>query len=62
MSGFSEVLQTFGGGIGQIAIHGTNNPSSVGADVSNGCIRLRNEDIARVAELTSVGSPVSIVA
>jgi lipoprotein-anchoring transpeptidase ErfK/SrfK len=61
VSGFSEVLMTFGGGIGQIAIHGTNNPSSVGDDVSNGCIRLRNDDIARVAELTSVGTPVTIV-
>ncbi len=61
VSGFSEVHQTFGGGIGQIAIHGTNNPSSVGDDVSNGCIRLRNDDIARVAELTSVGTPVTIV-
>lgn len=62
VSGFSEVLMTFGGGIGQIAIHGTNNPSSVGDDVSNGCIRLRNDDIARVATLVGVGTPVSVVA
>lgn len=61
VSGFSEVHMTFGGGIGQIAIHGTNNPSTVGDDRSNGCIRLRNDDMVRLDELTSVGTPVSIV-
>jgi len=62
VSGFSEVLQTFGGGIGQIALHGWNNPATVLGDVSNGCVRMRNEDIARVAELAPLGTPVSIVA
>ena len=61
VSGFSEVHQTFGGGIGQIAIHGTNNPSSVGDAVSNGCIRLRNEDIARVFEMLVEGKSTVVV-
>ena len=29
----------------QIAIHGTNSPSSIGKRVTHGCIRLRNKDI-----------------
>jgi lipoprotein-anchoring transpeptidase ErfK/SrfK len=62
VSGFSEVLHSFGGGIGQIAIHGWNNDSVMGRHVSNGCIRMRNPDIARVAELTGLGTPVRIVA
>ena len=62
VSGFSEVLYSFGGGIGQIAIHGWNNDSVMGRNVSNGCVRMRNVDIARVAELTGLGAPVKIVA
>jgi len=62
VSGFSEVLHSFGGGIGQIAIHGWNNDSVMGQHASNGCIRMRNVDIARVAELTGLGTPVKIVA
>lgn len=62
VAGFSEVHQTFGGGIGQIALHGWNNPNTVLGDVSNGCVRMVNEDIARVAELAPLGTPVQIVA
>jgi len=29
----------------QIAIHGTNNPSSIGRWATHGCIRLRNRDV-----------------
>lgn len=62
VSGFSEVYQRFGGGIGQMALHGWNNDSVMGKAVSNGCIRMRNADIARVAELAPLGTPVDIVA
>ena len=62
VSGFSEVFKTFGGGIGQIAIHGTNNPSSIGGTVSNGCIRMLNAAWIQVASLASNGTPVSIQA
>lgn len=61
VAGFSEVYQSFGGGIGQIALHGWNNPNVVGDDVSNGCVRMRNEDIAALADLAPLGTPVSIV-
>ena len=62
VSGFSEVYKTFGGGIGQIAIHGTNNPGSIGGTVSNGCIRMLNAAWIQVASLTANGTPVSIQA
>ena len=61
MSGFSEVLERFAGGIGQIAIHGWNDDSVMGRAASNGCIRMRNADIAVVAELAPLGTPVRIV-
>jgi lipoprotein-anchoring transpeptidase ErfK/SrfK len=61
VSGFSDVLKSFGGGPGQIAIHGTNQPQFIGTKISNGCVRMKNADVTRVAELTTVGSPVSIV-
>ena len=35
---------TLSGG-GEYAIHGTNNPSSIGGYVSYGCIRMHNSDI-----------------
>ena len=60
VSGFSEVLKSFGGGIGQIAIHGTNSSRSVGGNVSNGCIRMLNAAFKEVAALAPDGTPVSI--
>ena len=34
----------------QIAIHGTNNPSSIGKWATHGCIRLRNRDIEELVK------------
>lgn len=34
----------------QIAIHGTNNPSSIGKRATHGCIRLRNRDIEELVK------------
>jgi hypothetical protein len=42
------------------ALHGTNNPSSIGRSVSHGCIRLRNEDIAKLYEIVPLGTPIYI--
>lgn len=42
------------------ALHGTNNPSSIGQAVSHGCVRLRNEDIEKLYEMVAVGTPVYI--
>ena len=62
LSGFSEALETFGGGIPVIAIHGTNRPELVGGAHSNGCIRVPNEVIRSLVELVPMGTPVEIVA
>jgi lipoprotein-anchoring transpeptidase ErfK/SrfK len=39
-------------------IHGTAEPSSVGHVQSHGCVRLTNWDVARLASLVRVGTPV----
>lgn len=60
LSGFSEVYTTFAGGDGALAIHGTNDPSGLGRDVSHGCIRMSNEGISRLAGLLPLGVPVEV--
>jgi lipoprotein-anchoring transpeptidase ErfK/SrfK len=42
------------------ALHGTNQPQSIGQAVSHGCIRLRNEDIQRLHETVPVGTAVYV--
>ncbi|HUF28855.1 MAG TPA: L,D-transpeptidase [Gemmatimonadaceae bacterium] len=42
------------------ALHGTNQPSSIGRAVSHGCIRLRNEDIETLYHMVPLGTPVYI--
>jgi lipoprotein-anchoring transpeptidase ErfK/SrfK len=60
LSGFSDVHQTFNGGPGQLGIHGTNQPQLIGQKVSNGCIRMRNDDITALAEVLPLGVPVEV--
>ena len=60
LSGYSEVLTTFAGGDGQIAIHGTNQPSLIGTPASHGCIRVDNGTISKLARLLPLGTPVRI--
>ncbi len=62
LSGFSETLTTFAGGDGVIGIHGTNDPSSLGTDVSHGCIRVANDIIESMAGIIPLGTPVVIQA
>jgi hypothetical protein len=62
VSGFSNVLTDFGGGIGQIAIHGTNQPELRGTAASHGCIRITNDAIMKLTWLAPTGTPVEIVA
>ena len=42
------------------ALHGTNQPATIGRSVSHGCIRLRNEDMVRLYDMVAVGTPVYI--
>lgn len=62
LSAYSNVLQTFGRGDGQIGIHGTNQPGLLGQGVSHGCIRMRNATIVKLANILPQGVPVDIVA
>jgi lipoprotein-anchoring transpeptidase ErfK/SrfK len=43
-------------------IHGTNEPETIGHDVSAGCIRMRNEDVVDLYERTPVGTKVIVLA
>lgn len=60
LSGFSDVVLDFNGGDGVIGIHGTDDPSSIGSDVSRGCIRLTNEAIMELVTFLPLGTPVEI--
>jgi lipoprotein-anchoring transpeptidase ErfK/SrfK len=44
----------------ELAIHGTNNPGSIGGFVSWGCIRMHNRDIMDLYDRVSVGTRVVI--
>ncbi|MGE3621452.1 MAG: L,D-transpeptidase [Acidimicrobiia bacterium] len=61
LSGHSDVLTEFAGGDGQIGIHGTDDPSSIGRDVSHGCVRVPNDVATRLTGLVPLGTPVTIV-
>lgn len=43
-----------------VGIHGTNDPASIGKDVSHGCIRVPNDVVVRMATLLPLGTPVEI--
>lgn len=60
LSGFSETLTSFGAGDGRLGIHGTDDPASIGADVTHGCIRLTNAAVTQLAETVPLGTPVLI--
>jgi hypothetical protein len=55
----SAVLTDWPAG-GFIGIHGTNQPDLLPGAVSHGCIRMRNADILRLADLMPVGTPLTI--
>ena len=41
-------------------IHGTNDPSSIGKEVSKGCIRMYNQDVLELSRIVPVGTIVTI--
>ncbi|MFQ3616429.1 MAG: L,D-transpeptidase [Cyanobacteriota bacterium] len=45
---------------GVIGFHGTPTVSSIGQAASNGCVRLRNEDVLALYALVEVGTPVRV--
>ena len=46
---------------GSYGIHGTDNPSSIGKNVSNGCIRMYNKDVIEIFNQVSVNTVVKIL-
>ena len=44
----------------QLGIHGTDQPGSIGKNVSRGCIRVHNGVIRRLVRIIPVGTPVVI--
>ena len=59
-SAYSETLETFDGGLPVIAFHGTNQPDLIGTQASNGCIRMPNDVVTRLAETLPAGTPVTV--
>lgn len=59
ISAFSNVLTGWTQG-GPIAIHGTNQPWSIGFRATNGCIRLHNHVLKRLFRATPAGTPVVV--
>ena len=45
----------------EYAIHGTNQPSSIGTFASYGCIRMLNEDMMDLFQRVTVGTRVMVV-
>lgn len=44
-----------------LGIHGTREPDSIGKDVSQGCVRMLNEEVKEIFELATPGMEVSIL-
>jgi lipoprotein-anchoring transpeptidase ErfK/SrfK len=42
-------------------IHGSNEPWTIGTNVSSGCIRMRNEDVSDLYERVKVGTKVVVI-
>jgi len=42
-------------------IHGTNNPATIGHQVSSGCIRLTNDDVTDLYARVKVGTKVVVL-
>ena len=60
LSAWSSVLDQFGTGDGQIALHGTRDPAGLGRALSHGCVRLHDRSVTMLAGLLPLGTPVTI--
>jgi hypothetical protein len=64
LTAFSPTVLTFGGGPGQVALHGRDGASladPLGSARSHGCIRMPNDGIRLIARVAREGTPVEIV-
>jgi hypothetical protein len=60
-SAYSETINSFDGGLPQVAFHGTNRPQLIGTRASNGCIRMPDDVDLKLASVLPAGTPVTIV-
>lgn len=56
-----DIISRFPDTGGQVGIHGTNDPGSLPGRVSNGCIRLRNENVDQLQTTVPLGTPVDVI-
>ena len=61
LSFFSEVLDSFGGGLPRVAIYGTHIPERVGEALTNASVRVPNDIIELIAREAPVGTVVNFV-
>jgi lipoprotein-anchoring transpeptidase ErfK/SrfK len=60
---FSNVLESFGGGPGRVAIHGRAGASlrdPLGSARSHGCVRIENRRISWIVDKVPAGTPIRI--
>lgn len=62
LSAYSEQLQSFQGGLPNIALHGTNQPELIGQAVSSGCVRVPNDVITTIFNSAPLGTIFEITA
>jgi lipoprotein-anchoring transpeptidase ErfK/SrfK len=60
LNAHSDAYASFEGGDARIAIHGTNDPSSIGAAVSNGCVRVDAGPLDALRAQLPLGTPVTV--
>lgn len=63
LTAHSDVLESFGGGPGRVAIHGRSGSllrDPLGSARSHGCIRMSNAAVNRLAQKLQAGTPVEI--
>ena len=61
LSFFSEVLNSFGGDLPRVSLHGTHIPERLGEALGNFKVRMPNEIVEIIAREASVGTAVRIV-
>ena len=58
-SAYAPTLSEWPGG-GVVGIHGTNEPQLIPGRPSHGCVRMRDDDVARLWSLIGLGTPIQI--
>jgi lipoprotein-anchoring transpeptidase ErfK/SrfK len=60
LSSHSDALATFAGSDAEIGLHGNDDASVLGQDVSHGCVRMDNDAITALSKQLPLGTPVDI--